>query len=369
LSNHAVVSIGSDVDVSVTYHLNSINNVENEQITPDFEYIGELFIKAGTAIDVDLREFFESFRYVQIKCFKISVDYQGITEELSAAFSVFYGNIPNRVLKDVADIFTEKLMNAEKAFILTSRTEEKTIFVPENELMPFFSYASSVYFEIFAENDFENSLFENEHDNDRVISFDLQQLRKAYFLQQKQIKSVFKLLDSERDLLYKIVITEAQPTDYFLRFLNSWGVFEKIALYGFMDYKPTFEEDESYLKYNRDYKIFDKQLQRKTVTHIYSASTGTRPLRDRIFLIDLLVSDEVYIEAHGKEFPCKVIGDSEIYDTTAADTIALDLTIELLDKDKSVLLLNFKPEEYENLQDIESEQITDINSNNIKVKK
>jgi len=100
-----------------------------------------------------------------------------------------------------------------------------------------------------------------------------------------------------------------------------------------VDYTPTFNEADKISVYDAVISDFVKKAQRKEITNIYTATTGYTSADERMFMLDMLQSDEVIFIAHGYEYAARVTTDSTLFGTTTGVPASVNLTIELLDVD------------------------------------
>ena len=307
----------------------------------------DLLIFDGTASSltetatIDVTELFESMKSTSgiVYAKLIPVDSSGV--ELSAdqiLFTVYGGGISKLLRRKLeklnTDIFSWKLKNSATNFLLTSRTNNYIISIPENELIPLAYYARGHKFAIKADGDTIAAHDHTLNTVDTIQYLDFAALRESYVAQSNKLVSVFDIVTDD-SYSFSVIITEApERSDFFLKFRNSWGEWEKIALYGFLDYSPVFEEKTKTAKWDDTIEDFVESNNRSTLSNAYKANTGYRNESDRFFLLDMLMSDSVVLIVNGDEYDVRVSSE-EITGLISTDgqPVNVTLAIELIDTD------------------------------------
>jgi hypothetical protein len=267
----------------------------------------------------------------------------------SKFFFVFDGGISKILQKQLEaageNIATKKLLNYENNFFLTSRTAKRVIEIPENEIEPLFFYLMDTKKFYFIN---ENSVIESIGiiTSQSLISqanFDIQSKRRQWEYGNNRLMSYFEIKD-HNDLHYgqtpsdwdtipticTIVITEGKATDFFIKFQNSWGIYEKIALYEIVKYNPEFENAEDLQIYDNELADFTILQIKKTVKNIFSATVDCCNSDRRNFVLDMLLAEKCYMVAYGKEYSAKVtMENGENFDKvkSPANTLTLNITL------------------------------------------
>jgi len=270
---------------------------------------------------------------------------------------VYGGGISKLMTRQlIGSIFQNKLANNDVNFFLSTRTNNTTITIREDELLPLYFYGKGHSFTVKANNITVATYAHGLYDIDSLQSLDFAALRLALITSDNVLASVFDIL-TDTSYICSIMITEGEPTNYFLKFKNSWGAWEKIALSADMDYMPVMGEAVKVAKYDALISDFVNKTERKEITNIYQASTTYRNSDDRLFLLDMLHSQDVILIAHGHEYAVNVTTDTNMFATTKGEPGIVSLKIELIDTDEffSPLIVE---DEFETLGATTLEQIT-----------
>lgn len=287
-------------------------------------------------VRVNISDLFESLLPAAgvLNC-KVQFSY---SEEYEKTFTVYGGGISKLMQRKLAasntDIFSWKLKNINTNFFLTTRTNARIIRIPEDELMPLAYYAKGMNFIVKVNGDTVATYDHGADAGESLKALDLGALRRQLMTDIGKLVSAFDIMTSTGGFASTIVITEVQDHNiYFLKFLNSWGVSEKIAISGLIEFNPSYNEPEEVAKY--DTIIQDSVLapKRKTVTNSYKASVGYKSPDERLFLIDALLSDKCYLVASGLEMAVKVTGGDAVLQDTGTEPKDVSINLELLDKD------------------------------------
>jgi hypothetical protein len=307
-------------------------------------------------VQIDLSELFSDDEFTEPRLRSYTV---GITEnELNTDYLEFglrsggISNAKKRFLKENNEnIFSSKLFNRSRNFLLTTRTDEKIIAIPENEIdenIYICSYLMGNDIDIIIGEDLGFELtYKNLHRLPQYMEigramFSVKSLLHQYFDQSNKISNVLRIVNSLAkgdNYAVKIVITEAKPTNIFLDFKNSWKVTERIALYKFAEYMPEIEPAEQYQKWDNYNKIYLKKQRRNKITHIFTAQTDQRPqCEDTAFILDLLASENINFVVGKKKFPCRVeLADSAaILESNKRQDRVYKIKITLNDDDQNV---------------------------------
>jgi len=320
-------------------------------------FSGQISMKVGSIeMDLsflcsDLHEAAERKSYI----IRASSDWH---QEVMGVIDVYGGGISKafqRFLKaKQSDIFSWKLKNSEVNFFLTTRTNSNVVFIPENELLPLAYYSERMNFEIGIAGEVvftENGMIPSS----RAVYFSPSDYRKKHFDSGKGIPSVFDVYGNGGNIsTCIIVITEARPTDFYIDFKNTFGVIERIALYGVIEFTPEFTEKDDITAYDTVIEDFSRYPRRKEYVSKYTVEVGYKTRDERIFLLDMLASRECKFVANGRSYGAKVSASSPLLESTDGKPINVELTIELLDVENS-----FNPNDYEKVEFIPENALTD----------
>ena len=292
-----------------------------------------------TEIQVDITTLFEdlknevSFRYYEIELLNAT----GTTRIDLKGFTVYGGGISKALLRDLAknntDIFAYKLKNAYENFWLTTRSNTRTIPIPENELEILYFYETGLLFDIKCEGvvlqhwDFTVA-------PENIGGIDFNALRNQHLAATGRLINEFQICSPSGSVSCNILITRAgSRSDFMLKFRNSWGAFEHIGIMGDIEYLPTAAEANKIAVYDTVISDFVTHTQRKEMTHFYKAMLGYKNRDERLFILDMLLSQEVILMCNGMEYEVSVTADSSTFDSTKPDPLAISVTLELSDKD------------------------------------
>ncbi|HLP05097.1 MAG TPA: hypothetical protein VK152_06685 [Paludibacter sp.] len=292
----------------------------------------------GTSVDVDLKELFPEFETLAgfVVCVLKTVAGNG-TETTVQEFTVYAGGISKLLMRALdeagTDIFTWKLKNAQTNFFLTTRTNDFTIYVPENEIRPLYYYAKGLKFDVKVD---DVTVLHKDHTGDaneslQNIPFD--ELRVELVTSLNKLVSAFRIVTAN-GWSCSVVLTEAKRyTPYYITFRNSWNVWEKIALTDLVEYEPEFSESAKMQQFDSVVNDFINKTDRKEISNVYSASAGYRTNAERMFLLDMLQSAMVNLFANGRLYACNVSSSSNLFASTKGEPVEVLLRIELQDKD------------------------------------
>jgi hypothetical protein len=309
---------------------------------PFFEviYEGSVYTKLDIYAEINISSIFEELKRVSgIHTFEFQLnnDNGNFTNYSSQAIRIYGGGISKllqrKLAKMNADIFSWKLKDSTTNFLLSTRTNNDVLPVPENELIPFGYYAKGHKFYIKADGDTVGT-YDHSLDQDESLQYiDFSVLRQAYAIASNKLVSVFDIV-TDTSYSFSVIIIEAiQQTEYFIKFRNSWGEWEQIALYGLLSFSPTIAEGTTVSKWDAQVNEFADRANRPSVSNIYTANTGYRSEADRLFIIDMLLSDTKVLIANGDEYEVKVTAELPAVVSTDGIPVNVTLNIELVDKD------------------------------------
>lgn len=211
-----------------------------------------------------------------------------------------------------SDIFRVKFRNYSGNFFFTTRTHGWTICIKETELEPLAFIMPLIPGE-------ENGYLRiRETVTGRRISvsgavgalsaLNIEALRKEFFTRYGVLANLFDVIDPYHSgrTACRIAIEEAKdaPERCAVRFLNSFGVYERIDLVGKTTINTVQNDDETgiFQKYDAVTDSFVKSRTRTAIGQVYKVKTGEKSTDELNFIMDMLASDSVYL----------VLPDSEI---------------------------------------------------------
>jgi hypothetical protein len=333
--------------------------VENETNIVVYEGIVGVL---GQQVSVDISQFFENERKLAGVHSYIICNVDENNANINAQpFLVFGGGISKLLQRKLAaaqtNVFTWKLKNVNKNFFLSTRTNNRLITIPEDELLPLKYYAQGLNFTVKSNGETLATYNHTTDVTENVQSIDFNALRLSAVTSHNKLISVFDIITDTGGYACTILITEVtRKNDYFLKFVNSWGVFEKIAIEGMVDYTPTFSEPEDIAKWDAVISDFVPVAKRKTITSVYKAEMGYKTADERMFLIDAILSEECYLAANDAEYEVKLKTDSGIFQSTDNAPKSISITLELIDMDDMYSAILVAPDEI--LGTSESEIVT-----------
>ena len=333
--------------------------VENETNIVVYEGIVGVL---GQQVSVDISQFFENDRKLAGVHSYIICNVDENNANINAqTFLVFGGGISKLLQRKLAaaqtNVFTWKLKNVNKNFFLSTRTNNRLITIPEDELLPLKYYAQGLNFTVKSNGETLATYNHTTDVTENVQSIDFNALRLSAVTSHNKLISVFDIITDTGGYACTILITEVtRKNDYFLKFINSWGVFEKIAIEGMVDYTPTFSEPEDIAQWDAVISDFVPVAKRKTITSVYKAEMGYKTADERMFLIDAILSEECYLAANDAEYEVKLKTDSGIFQSTDNAPKSISITLELIDMDDMYSAILVAPDEI--LGTSESEIVT-----------
>lgn len=304
-------------------------------------YDGEVYSFTGIA-NVDVTELFGSLRNTAgfIGAFMQALDGDGdpivgLGDEYSFIFEVYGGGISDMLLRKLVEaetnIFDFKLKNNLGNFFLSSRTNGRILYIPETELAPLKYYAKGMNV-IVRGGDIDLVSYNHTADADEsVAEIDIAALRRLHWDESGELINSFEITDGT-DWAMSVVITEAAPSDYRLKFRNSWGVYEYLAIDGDLEFTPEFDEAKTVAAFDNAVGKLVNRAERKEYVAWFTASLGLKDINGRFFVLDALMSDSVYLCVNSAEYACRISADSQIMDSTKGEPLPISVKIELLDK-------------------------------------
>jgi len=327
--NPIVVGLWAGANMSERYRIYEHNGTAYATLV----YTGIIYTLA-TAEDVNLSSLFaEKAKTAGVTLYMMVLVNASDVEHDPVYFSIYGGGLSKLMIRQLGaeTIFERKLANVTANFFLSTRTNNHILCIAENELLPLYFYGLGHKFYVKVNGITFASYDHGTNVNDGLRHIDFAALREAYMSNNKLV-SAFDIFTDD-GYMFSVIVTEGIETDYFLKFKNAWGCWEKIALQNDVDYTPTFNEADKISVYDAVISDFVKQAQRKEITNIYTATTGYTSADERMFMLDMLQSDEVIFIAHGYEYAARVTTDSTLFGTTTGVPASVNLTIELLDVD------------------------------------
>ena len=264
-----------------------------------------------------------------IKTYTVQLVYEDTVLQ-SASISVYPGAISKRLHRELSknslNIFNTKLNPTDQNFLLSTRSFSKFIFIPEDELLPIPFYASGKSFTVFG-NNVSLPVYSG------VSYLNISALRNNNFTYNGAIVSAVQIM-SGGSAAVTVIITEAdQAHDHFIKYRNSLGAQEMIALENVIDFIPSFDANEI--------DIFDR-LTGDVVQVPFSVSykgkytARLRNLRsdETLMAMDMLLSREQFLVTPEGEFQVRVKADDQIFQTTSGAPLKINVSIESIEEER-----------------------------------
>ena len=247
---------------------------------------------------------------------------------------VYPGGISNQFIRYLTEkntnIFTYKLLNTYKQFLLTTRTAGRHLFLRENEVCPLYFIATN-----------KNYTVETEHGTTypapamtpgNIYALDLDFIRKSEMVQNR-LTQYFNV-KVNGNVLFDITIIPSAPVPniYVIEFINSYGVPERLEISGRKTSAPELKSDETFDRYDPDIDNYIEQNDRVQLREIINASFGYKTIEELFFARDMLQSAKRYlIDSAG--FLSEVRINSEAYEHSLHPVTpgSVPLTINFVD--------------------------------------
>lgn len=232
------------------------------------------------------------------------------------------------------DIFDSKIKNMFSNFFLTTRTSGNVIMIPETELSSLYFYGKGFKFQVkngtnlIADYDYSGASSET------LNYLPIQDFRSALVSTSNKWVNQFDIV-TIAGISSSIVVTEAPPTDYKIKFLNSWGVYELIAIQSKADYVPIISEPDISQKYDSVILGLTKHNARKEVRHTYEFTTAYKTQDQRMHLLDMLLSDKTYLLHNEDSYEVLISASNEALANSNGRPVNVTLKIELIDADSA----------------------------------
>lgn len=217
------------------------------------------------------------------------------------------------------DIFTAKFRNYSGNFFFTTRTYGWTISIKETELEPLAFIMPLITGEeqghINVKEAVTGRTVQIAGAPGALMALNLEAVRKHFFVQYGVLANLFNIMDPYHPTktACKIAIEEAPGAQErcAVRFLNSFGVYERIDLVGKATIQMDGNQDEEsiYQSYDDATDSFTKKRTRVQIGRTYRIETGTKRGDELTFIQDMLASDSVYLVLPDQEI--KVIPSFE----------------------------------------------------------
>lgn len=304
-------------------------------------YRGEIYSISGWAT-TDISGIFKR-RHVTAGSgyYKIALVSDEYGEYASAYFYVYAGGVSkllHRMLLTIpnsGNIFDYKIKNQNGNFLLTTRSFDTLICIPEDELLPLSYYSKGMKFSV---KNGINVLLARDHSLDEietVASIDFAALRDTAAINLNRWISEFRI-ETDNGWACTVLITASEVvSDYSLKFLNSFGVYEKICLQADIDNAPDFSESEMIMEFDSQVNDFVSKNQRKEINDKYLVAIPYVNTHKLSFVRDLILSDNVIMCIANIEHKCNIkMQSGQVLNSTTGEPLSINLEITLVDTDE-----------------------------------
>lgn len=326
--NPVIVRFGSGVPATVIYRI-TVSSV--------LLYTGDVLLNTGSlTLDVDVSEVFNDLPdEVAIVSVVASIG----LESSSTTFLLYPGGISKALARRLASMgqtpFTWKLKNSSTNFFRTTRSNSSTIRIPETELLPLSFYGAGMSFSIKSGNT-QVLTYTNSGSGDFIDSVNIASLYQTY----GSVNPTFTVHNGST-LITTIIVEKSEPTDYYIRFRNSLGAYEKIGIYGMLEYSPTVNREESLQAYDDAIHDFVPVVGAGNCVSEYRAETGYFDSYRRLFILDMLLARKAWMVMSGVEYAVTVEADNANLFTTSGEPVSVALKIKMLDTEQAYSPLDF----------------------------
>lgn len=262
-----------------------------------------------------------------VKSYKIELVHEDTVLQ-TATISVYPGAISKRLHRELAkkhlNIFNTKLEPSDQNFLLSTRSFSKTIAIPEDEVLPIPYYRKGKKFTVAgAAVDFSAATQAVEYMN-------IDTLRKNNYNTTKNLISALNVVSGTATALSIIVTEVASPHTHFIKFRNSLGAQEMIALENVIDFTPAFDKQEIGIY---DHLTGDVLNVPYSVGYKSKFKAQLRPIGagESLFALDMLLSREQFLVTPSGEFQVKVSAPEQIFQTTSGEPVRISLEIEAIE--------------------------------------
>ena len=255
--------------------------------------------------------------------------YQAGSNKLSYKFMISTDNAPAETLMGIAwkgginkkdfrtlcqensDVFTKKMLDYSGNFFFTSRTYGWTITMKETEIEPLAFIMPEI---VAGENGHIVIVEAVTHETltvegtpDTFGALNIEAVRKYFFTEYGVLANIFDVMDPyyPSRVACRIAIEKAQESveRCAVRFLNSFGVYERIDLVGSATIQTAEAQEENtiFQAYDEFTDSFVKSRNRTEIGLSYKVKTGVKRGDELAFIQDMLASDSVYLVLPGQE--------------------------------------------------------------------
>ena len=312
------------------------------------------FIPAGTApnyeVNISISEIAKSYlkessisstsllvSAVTNSILPISVKFTQNDSVLYYSGNIYKGGIGKKMLRYLkqqnTDIFAYKFLNADKQFLMTTRTSGRHIVIKENELCPLYFFATDHEYSIVTEH--LNTFTFPAMTAGNLYALNIEFLRQSSNNTYGKIPSYLAVLVDGK-FVFDITIKEPvkSPNKYIIEFQNSFSSPERLEVTGKCMAEPEFDNDEGFRTYDSIIDDYIEQNDRIGLREIINAEFGYKTLEEFLFMRDMLQSNKRYlIDQFGNRSEVRVSAENFSHNIYPTEPGSVSLKIRMTDND------------------------------------
>jgi len=270
-----------------------------------------------------------------------------------ASITCYYGGVSDKALRYLRSInqtiFDYRLMNYERQFLFTTRTNSRNIRLRESELHPFHFILPEGTIQIRTQNGKILNPFYSLSPG-TFCAINPIAIRKYFYDTYGQTVFRFGLFLNGNCVSIISIEPSAQSVDrLILRFRNSLGCYEQIEVTGRAEHAPEFDEERLYGVYDSITEDFVENRFRRSYNDVINASAGYKSPDELNFIRELLSSDDTYLldDEIGK-MKVNVSAENFTMQINPYEPQTVDLIIRIADREELITpTFNYTDEEFE----------------------
>ena len=264
-----------------------------------------------------------------IKTYTVELIYNDTVLQ-SASISVYPGAISKRLNRELAknslNIFSTKLMPSNQNFLLTTRSFSNRITIPEDEILPIPYYGAGKNFSVFG-NVITPVITRG------VAYLDVAGLKADFNNSFNRVENGVVVV-SGGATAFTVVVTEPDHLHtHFIKYRNSLGAQEMIALDDVVDFSPSFEAQEIGI-YDRITADIINVPVSVSVKSKHTAQLRNIRSDEMLMAMDMLLSREQFLVTPEGEFQVRVKADEQIFQTTSGAPLKINVSIESIEEER-----------------------------------
>lgn len=231
------------------------------------------------------------------------------------------------------NMFSYRLLNAERSLLFTTRTNSPTISLRESELFPFVFLHPGKAITFLSSSG--NAIAEKALPTGTPCLMDLAYVRQTFFAIYDELPDYLEIQVDGADSTY-VNITESTYSEnmLWLVFKNSLGGYESIEITGKTTCTPELGESNSYQKYG-DSGIFTRGRSRLTKQDIITVNSGYKNQHELDHMMDMLTTDKAYLVYPNKRIIEVIpVAENPKYDTRITTPTSIEFKLEKVTTNK-----------------------------------